>query len=434
MFFDTDVIIVGAGPAGSVAAYYLASQGIQVILLEKTQFPRYKVCGGGLTHKILKEVPFDLSPVIESTVHTFRFSHHFHSVYTRHTDDPLIYCAMRGDLDTFLNQQATGAGAVTRFGEQVVTFTQDESGVTVSTKERSFRTRLLIGAEGASGIVSRVAGLRDHLEMGIAWEAELDADPEDLQRFSGTVFLDWGTLPGGYAWVFPKKDHFSIGVGGPASLSKSMMPYYQGFVASISKDSVHSEVGRRKSEVRSPQSAVRRVKSEVGIRFTGTRSVHSWPIPVRTARSRFHSGRVLITGDAAGLGDPLTGEGIYYAVRSGKLAAESCLEFLSGEIRSMNRYSDNINKELMEELMEANRIKHIFNAVPGRIHTFVGENERAWRAFCRILRGERWYKDVRRGFGRWKYLWNLACFVAGFVERRKERNYKFRSTANNLNL
>jgi geranylgeranyl reductase family protein len=408
MFYDADVIIVGAGPAGSLAAYMLAMQGIRVTLLEKNRFPRYKVCGGGLTHKILKEIPFDLSPVIESTIHSFRFSHNFGNVFTRHSADPLMYCTMRGNLDAFLLQKAADAGAKIIQGEQVTAFIQDESGVIVESKEKTFRTRLLIGAEGASGIVSRVAGLRDGIEMGLAWEAEVDASPEDLQRFSDTVFLDWGTLPGGYAWVFPKKDHFSIGVGGSARLSKAMMNYYHRFLSSISDNSSPSSIP-------DPPSS--------GIRFGETRSLQSWPIPVRTRKARFHNGHVMITGDSAGLGDPLTGEGIYYAVRSGKIAAETCSEYLSGKIPSVDIFSGKINDELMPELLEANKIKHIFNVIPLKVHSFVGESDRAWSAFGKILRGERWYRDVRKGFGNWKYFWNLACFIAGIIEKRKEKKY-----------
>jgi flavin-dependent dehydrogenase len=270
----------------------------------------------------------------------------------------------------------------------------------------------LIGAEGVTGIVSRTAGLNGHIKMGLAWEAEVTATLEDLNRFSGTVFLDWGTIPGGYAWVFPKKDHFSIGVGGPSTLSKIMMPYYDQFMESISLDSADA--------------------SGEGIHFQKVISKSAWPIPVRTKKSGFQNKLVIVAGDSAGLGDPLTGEGIYYAVRSGKLAAEACCDYISGKIKSLDVYSERVNEELMTELLEANRIKHIFNIVPLKIHLFVRKEDRAWRAFGKILRGERWYADVRNGLGKWKYFWKLTCFLAGIIERFKEK--QARRNFDSLNL
>lgn len=404
MVYDADVIVVGAGPAGSMAAYVLATQGVRVIILEKNIFPRYKVCGGGLTHKILGEIPFDLTSVIETTIHSFRFSHNYSDVFTRYSPVPLMYCTMRNNLDAFLLQQAVNAGAKLNMGEQVRSFKQDSSGVSVITDNGHFLSRLLIGAEGVTGIVSRTAGLNGHIKMGLAWEAEVTASIEDLNRFSDTVFLDWGTIPGGYAWVFPKKDHFSIGVGGPSTLSKIMMPYYNQFMESISLDPEDSTVE--------------------GIHFQKVISKSAWPIPVRTKKSGFQNKLVLVAGDSAGLGDPLTGEGIYYAVRSGKLAAETCCAYISGEIISLDVYSERINEELMTELLEANQIKHIFNTIPLKIHSFVGKKDRAWRAFGKILRGERWYADVRNSLGKWKYFWKLTCFLAGIIERFKEKQAK----------
>ena len=98
-------------------------------------------------------------------------------------------------------------------------------------------------------------------------------------------------------------------------------------------------------------------------------------------KALFHNGLVLVTGDSAGLGDPLTGEGIYYAVRSGKLAAQACVDHLSGKTGAIAGYTESINDELMNELTEANRIKALFNTVPLTIHHWVKTNDRAWSAF-----------------------------------------------------
>ena len=396
---DADVIISGAGPAGTLAAYELASKGISVLLLEKSRFPRYKVCGGGLTHKILQEIPFDLSPVFETSIHTVHFSCGFREQFTRHSDEPLIYCSMRDRMDQFLLDKALKAGARVLFGEQVMEVSQDIVRVRIKTKSGSHTAKILIGADGASSAVARQAGLRENILPGLAWEAEIKADEEVVKRFSQTVFLDWGAFPGGYGWVFPKGDHFSVGVGGPAALSKWMMPYYDRFLEYF-RQNLQASVNR---EIR-----------------LETLSLKSWPIPVRMGKSNFHAGRILVAGDAGGLSDPLTGEGIYYAVKSGKMAARSIREYLEGSASNLESYSSEINSLLMPELLEANKIKHIFNTVPLKIHRFVRDSDRGWRAFGKVLRGERNYADVRMGFGRWKSLWESACRASRWISGMKE--------------
>jgi geranylgeranyl reductase family protein len=411
MQHDADVIISGAGPSGSMAAYHLASKGFSVLILEKTLFPRYKVCGGGLTHKILKEIPFDLSAVIETTITNVTFSQNFGDVFTRHSDLPIMYCTMRPELDSYMAEMALKKGARLITGQQVTEIIQEKSSVEVRTQERNYRATLVIGSDGASGAVARFAGLRDNILTGLAWEAEIAAGDEAIKKFSETVFLDWGTFPGGYGWMFPKSDHFSIGVGGPASLSKWMMPYYHQFLRYLV-----SETGQW---IMSYNGELLKTSDQK----PATISLKSWPIPVRVKKSLFHKERILVAGDAGGLSDPLTGEGIYYAVRSGILAAEASADFLNQRTASLNHYSDRLNDELMAELIEANRIKYLFNTMPARIHHFIRDTERGWRAFGKVLRGERWYKDVRLGFGRWKFLWGAACRIAWVFSERKEHKF-----------
>jgi geranylgeranyl reductase family protein len=385
MVFDASVIIAGAGPSGSIAARQLSLAGVDVLILEKASFPRYKVCGGGLTWKTFREIPFDLTPVVETVINSVRFSCHFRETFTRSSSEPLMACTMRDRLDQRLLDKAVEAGARIRFGEPVSDLEEKPDHVVVKARDRSFTCRLLLGADGASSLVAHASGLRIHLDQGLAWEAELEADPVYLDRYARTVFLDWGTFPGGYGWIFPKQDHFSAGVGGPAYLSRQMKSYYEQFIRST------------------------------GITFTHTRSWKAWPIPVKSRKSRFHSGRVLVAGDAAGLTDPLTGEGIYYAVRSGQIAAEAMLDLLDNRAISLQFYTDRINDLLMPEILEARRIRAIFQAVPFRIHRLVQHRERVWNAFGKVLRGERAYRDVKRGFGRWKLLWHAACTLANFI-------------------
>jgi geranylgeranyl reductase family protein len=408
---DADVIIAGAGPAGCLAAHDLAEKGIRVLILEKADFPRYKTCGGGLTHKIIREIPFDVTPVIESTINTFRFSLNFTDIYTRETPDPLIYCTMRSDLDAWLLQKAVQKGAIVKMKEQVTGVEDVSGGVRVKTRFSEYFARLVIGSEGATGIVSRSAGLKKDISSGLAWEAEIKTDPRLLAPFSRTVFLDWGTFPGGYGWVFPKKDHFSVGVGGPAKYSAYMMPYYKDFLHYFLK----SVSGKNHPDgTASPLPEYREL------------SLKSWPIPVRTKKSEFHKGSVLVTGDSAGLTDPLTGEGIYYAIRSGRIAAEVCKDYLEGKVSSLAPYSEKVNEELMSELLEADRVKYLFNGFSRRVHCFIRDNDRAWKAFGKILRGERWYTDIRNGFGKYRSLWSLICRLSEIVASFRRNYYRNR--------
>ena len=393
MDHDADVIISGAGPAGTMAAYHLQKSGISTLILEKSSFPRYKVCGAGLTHKILSIMPFDLGPIIHTTIHSFRFSSGFTDVYTRTSDLPLMYCTMRDEMDAFLLEKAVEAGARVHTSEKVTEAGQDDSGVYVKTDKGVYHSLFLIGADGASSRVARTFDLNAGIEWGMAWEAEVRSTPEMLKQYSETVFLDWGTFPGGYAWIFPKKDHFSIGIGGPAHMAKRMPAYYVDFIA------------------------------HCGIPVSETISNRSHPLPVRTRKALFHKGRVLVAGDAAGLTDALTGEGIFWAVKSGMMAAEVIATQIQGNTPDLALYSARINAEIMPEMIEAKNIGALFNSVPLKIHHWVRDSERVWKAFGKVLRGERFFTDVPRAFGRWKPLWKPVCALGSVIQKQKEKNY-----------
>lgn len=395
MHYDADVIIAGAGPAGTLAAYELARRGMDAMILERSPFPRYKVCGGGLTSKVLKEIPYDISPVIETGIFSVRFSRHFSDAFTRTSPDRLILCTMRDRLDEYMLNRALEAGARVIHGQHVSEHIQEADCIIVKSRTESFRSKFLIGADGASSAVAYGSGLRRDLMPGFAWEAEMECDPQDLEQYGNVVFLDWGTFPGGYGWIFPKGDHFSVGVGGPASLSRYLKSYAEGFI------------------------------NASGIRFTRTRSLKAWPIPVRIRKGVFHSGRVLVAGDAAGLADPLTGEGILYAVRSAALAAQAVSGCIEGRNEDLTSYSVSVNREIMPELIEANRIKAVFNALPARIHRLVAEQDRVWGAFCKILKGERTYADVRTGFGRWEFMWETVCCLCERKSKYRERRFRW---------
>lgn len=390
---DAGVIISGAGPAGTLAAFELQKYGISTLIIDKEVFPRYKVCGAGLTHKTLSLLPFDISPVIHTTIHSFRFSTNCSDVFTRINENPLIYCTMRDELDAFLLDKAMVSGARFAAGEKVLEIQQADEYIRVMTNKDEYRSLFFIGADGASSLTARTFSLNKNIDWGVAWESEIRSTPAVLSQFSGTVFLDWGTFPGGYAWIFPKKDHFSVGIGGPARLAKLMPEYYDHFIGTT------------------------------GIPVLETISKRSHPLPVRTRKSVFHSGRVLVAGDAAGLTDALTGEGIYWAMKSGMAAARFIREQQEGKIPDLAPYSTWINKHIMPEMLEARNICALFNTFPLRIHHWIRDSERVWKAFGKVLRGERAFTDVPGAFGKWQPLWKPVCKVSSLIQHGKEVRY-----------
>ncbi len=390
-----DVVVIGAGPAGSMAAYYLADRGFTVAVIEKENFPRYKPCGGGLTHRTLKLFPFSLDSVIETEIYNFRFSKNFKNAYTRHSDEPLMYCLMRDKFDNFLINNAVSKGADFFQGTRVTGLTESFDQVLVHTSEGEFSASFVIGADGASSITARTFLLTGHVKKGIAIESEVKVSDEDFERFKNTVYLDWGTFIRGYAWIFPKGDHLSIGVGGPAKLSKYLKDYFFKFLESLE------------------------------IKDLTMMSFRTNPIPYRSGYDRIQAGRVLLIGDAAGFTDPMTGEGIYYAVKSAGIASETIISFLDGTTNHPFDYRKNVEAEVVSELLAAYPLLKIFNSAPGLIHKKLGTSERLWRGFRKVLRGDITYNDFKMRFGRYQFIWNPIIKLATIIEKFKRTNFKF---------
>ena len=389
-----DVVIVGAGPAGSLSAYLLAERGYQVVILEKDYFPRYKPCGGGLTYRALSVIPFSIEPVIEARVHRFQFSHKFKNQFIKECTNPLVVCTMRDKFDQFMVDKAIEKGAEFMQGVKVTGFTETFDRVLVHTEEMEFSASFVIGADGVNSITARCFQLNGSIKKGIGIESEVRVSPEQWKRFHDTVCLDWGTFVEGYAWVFPKDGHLSIGVGGPVPLAKHLKNYYLRFMESL-------DIG------------------EVELL-----SFRTYPIPYRTSFSRVQASRVLVVGDAAGLTDPMTGEGIYYALKSGSIAASVIMEFLEGITSHPYNYRQRLEKEIIAELLAAFPLLKVFNAAPGIIHNQMRRRKRLWRGFCKVLLGEVSYLQFKEKLGRYKILWKPLISLASLIEILRKINYK----------
>jgi geranylgeranyl reductase family protein len=289
---QVDVIIVGAGPAGAAAAYFLGEAGQQVIVLEKAPLPRYKPCGGGLSVQMLeKYFPFSFRPVFERQAQSISYALGQHLIAIPVAQSAL-HLVMRDRFDAFILAHAT---AEVRSGVAVKQVQETETGVSVTLADGSnFHARYLIGADGANSVVAHELGLRRGRALLGALEAEVTVTPEVQARFSkGPVFIV-GELKQGYLWIFPKADHLSVGIA-----------------------AWHPKAGEL-------QATLKRVMARHGIALDGV-PVHGHPIPIYTHREPIATARTLLVGDAAGLADPFSGEGIRLAIKSSRLAADAIL-------------------------------------------------------------------------------------------------------------
>jgi geranylgeranyl reductase family protein len=287
-----DVIIVGSGPAGSTAAYFLGEAGKRVLLLEKERLPRYKLCGGGLSIRFLREqFPFSFDSIVKNDVSAVSYIFG-ESVNTIPLAPDAITMVMRDEFDQHLLRHTS---AEVKDGTAVRSVKEYADRVVVETSRGEvYEAACLIGADGANSIVARSIGLRPRRLLAAAVEAEVPATPELLQRFGQEMVFIFGEIHYGYLWIFPKKEYLTVGIG-------ALRP--------------------KRGEL---QACLKRVMARYGISLENI-PLHGHPIPIFTRFEKISTRRILLAGDAAGLADQLSGEGIRFAIKSGRLAAETIL-------------------------------------------------------------------------------------------------------------
>jgi len=330
-----DVAIVGTGPSGSLLAHALATAGWAVLLLEKKQLPRYKTCGGGLTQRALKLIPFDIQGVIEDQAHTTRLRVNYQTAFTQTRHLPAVHLVMRDRLDHFLAQQAVAAGADLRDQTRFLSLSGQPGKLTLQTTDGSFKARVIVGADGAHSRVSRALNLPIHYRVMPALEAELTVPTATHNHFAGSIHFDFGVIAGGYAWLFPKKDHLSAGILARCRPATQLKPCFLGYLENNGLS-----------------------------RETNIRSMRLHPIPCRPhRRNRYADSRGLIVGDGTGLVDPVTGEGIYYALKSAHIAALALKRHLKDR-QPLALYNRMLKREIEPEVLRADILARILYGCP----------------------------------------------------------------------
>src|SRR5579884_503675 len=339
MVSSYDVAIVGGGPAGSLTAYHLAKAGVRTAILDAQAFPRDKTCGGGLQHRASLHIPFDWRPALRSELDGVCFSYQCGPRFVKSHQSPLVYGILRHEFDALLLEHARAAGArlLERWRASSVSRNGDEY-ATIETSNGPIRARYVVGADGANSIVRQFVAKRSDYYWNVAISCEV---PEQCCRAgaseSSTIRIDWATLPSGYGWIFPKRGYLNIGVGGPPAVGRMLRPYVarlletEGILRSGAGDSLH---------------------------FRG----HQLPTLLpSTPVSRCN---VLLAGDAAGLVDPMTGDGISCALHSADILSKTLLELLRGEHDDTKLYDRRILKEIGPELFWSRKMLSFLVSFP----------------------------------------------------------------------
>lgn len=364
-----DVIVVGAGPAGSSAARAAAVQGARVLVVDRAQFPRYKTCGGGLIGPTLAALPPGFEVPARTDVHRATFSLAGARWADRRSERQLLQLVDRSEFDAALLAGAREAGAEVAHGVTVTGIEQDADQVTLTTSQGPLTARFVIGADGSTSRIARHVGVTlGTVDLGP--EVELRTKGQRA-RWDGRVHLDWGADPGSYAWVFPKGDTLTVGVIQARGNAPATRAYLARFVTDMGLASL--------SEVTSSGHLTR----------------------TRTVGSALSRGRALVAGDAAGLLEPWTREGISYAVRSGRYAGDAVAAApgtasdAGGDPSAVRAAYDAAVEATLGREMAAGRIAlRAFERNPALMHHIVARTGRGWREFARLTGGDATLADA----------------------------------------
>ena len=357
-----DVIVVGAGPAGSTTAYRLAREGASVLLVDKAQFPRDKPCGGGISSRAMRELPIDPEPVVEHVADRMELSFCGGRPFIRGGRNPLAYLTQRRRLDHFLIEQAVTAGADFREGATVSEIA--ERGARLNGEW--IGCELLVGADGANGVTARSLDLAGGRIYGVALEGNLAYGLADHERWQSRVVIELGTIPGGYCWIFPKGEHVNVGVGGWENTGPTLRRHLKDFCK------------RR------------------GFDYSQLDPVRGYRLPGRPPDAALARGRALLVGDAAGLVDPLWGDGMYSAFVSSRLATQAAVELLAGRATTLESYAGSVVSELGLMMEFAWNAKVALDRFP-RLALGALISAPGWHMVENMLRGEIREPGVERG-------------------------------------
>jgi geranylgeranyl reductase family protein len=372
-----DVIVIGAGPAGSTCARECAKRGLRTLLLDRMSFPRSKPCGGALSAQALARLDFPLpSDIIEQECFTIRV--HYGSMTAEVRSDQRISAMVSRDrFDRFLVDKATEQGVGFRQKEKVVGVVDGAETVRVTTETGEYQGRYVVAADGANSITARM--IRPALPRSGIMTALVASVPV-ANREENTLEMYFGIAPRGYGWVFPHQGCSSVGIMGLASELSDAQKCLAEFARS---------------------------------RNLGLTEARGHTIPLGGIRRTLTSQRILLAGDAGGFADPFHGEGMGNAIFSGILAARAIAEHGSDPKACMSWYKRKCENLLTRHLRVALRMSLLLERFPKFFLTLFFTHKKPLKQYVDIALGNNDY--IR--FQRWVLL-RLPLFLASHTIRK----------------
>jgi flavin-dependent dehydrogenase len=266
-------------------------------------------------------LPAGVARTVERECHAAELNfinHNLHFVTRR--EEPIVWMTMRAQLDCILAREAQGAGALLMEGSAVAGIKEHADCVDLQTTNGLWRAKFVVASDGANSVVARQAGWSAPQNLIPALECEVTVNEIDFARLSNTARFDFGVVPEGYAWVFPKKEHLSIGV---LSMRRGRVNLLEALASYL-----------RLLGIENPIKVDR----------------HGYVIPIRPREGSLARGRIFLTGDAAGLVDPVTAEGITHAIGSGQIAAQSLIDCAFDPRHAASEYQSRLAANILPEL------------------------------------------------------------------------------------
>jgi geranylgeranyl reductase family protein len=350
-----DVLVVGGGPAGSTAAIRLADGGARVLLVDKATFPRDKPCGGGLTTRAFKACPVDPTPMVEEEVDIVELRFRYEDSVVRQASAPVIRMTQRRRLDAFLLGEARERGVEVREGETI--------------DLASAPADVIVGADGANGTTAKGLGLGGAIVHGVAYEGNVRYGVVSRERYARRAVVELADIPGGYGWVFPKGDHVNVGVGAWQAEGPRIREH------------------------------LARVCEAHGLEPSELESLRGHRLPLRRPGTPIAGERTLLVGDAAGLIDPVSGDGMYECFVSSQLATGAILDLLAGRASTLEPYGTAVDAALAPLHRASWKLKVALDRWP-RATWRVARTQLLWRTVERLLLGELSAPNEQQGLAR----------------------------------